>query len=83
MWPNPQETTDLVTFTETFLNEKLLFLCSAIYPELLDTRITPNMLNIEYKLNIEIVGPSKYNLYERNGLWSIKKKKQNRIRDCI
>ena len=30
MWPNPQETTDLVTFTEEILNGKL-FLCSVIY----------------------------------------------------
>ena len=28
MWPNPQETADLVTFTEEILNEKLYFLCS-------------------------------------------------------
>ena len=28
MWPNPQETADLVTFTEEILNEKLHFLCS-------------------------------------------------------
>ena len=28
MWPNPQETTDLVTFTEEILNGKLHFLCS-------------------------------------------------------
>ena len=28
MWPNPQETADLVTFTEEFLNGKLHFLCS-------------------------------------------------------
>ena len=28
MWPNPQETTDLVTFTEEILNRKLHFLCS-------------------------------------------------------
>ena len=28
MWPNPQETTDLVTFTEEILNEKLHFLCN-------------------------------------------------------
>ena len=26
MWPNPQETADLVTFTEEFLNGKLHFL---------------------------------------------------------
>ena len=29
MWPNPQETADLVTFTEEILNGKLHFLCSA------------------------------------------------------
>ena len=28
MWPNPQETADLVTFTEEILNGKLSFLCS-------------------------------------------------------
>ena len=28
MWPNPQETADLVTYTEEILNGKLHFLCS-------------------------------------------------------
>ena len=28
MWPNPQKTVDLVTFTEEILNGKLNFLCS-------------------------------------------------------
>ena len=28
MWPNPQETADLVTFTKEILNGKLHFLCS-------------------------------------------------------
>ena len=28
MWPNPQETADLVTFTEEILNGKLCFLYS-------------------------------------------------------
>ena len=28
MWPNPQETADLVTFTEEILNGKVHFLCS-------------------------------------------------------
>ena len=28
MWPNPQETVDLVIFTEEMLNEKLHFVCS-------------------------------------------------------
>ena len=30
MWPNPQETADLVTFAEKILNGKLHFLCSNI-----------------------------------------------------
>ena len=30
MWPNPQETADLVTFTEETLNGKRHFLWSAI-----------------------------------------------------
>ena len=29
MWPNPQETAELITFTEDILNGKLHFLCSA------------------------------------------------------
>ena len=29
MWPNPQETEDLITFTEQILNWKLFFVCSA------------------------------------------------------
>ena len=29
MWPNPQETADLVTFTGEILSGKLYFLCSA------------------------------------------------------
>ena len=31
MWPNPQETADLVTLTEEILNGKLHFLCSDWY----------------------------------------------------
>ena len=32
MWPNPQFSADLVTFTEKILDEKLQFLCSAYDP---------------------------------------------------
>ena len=32
MWPNPQETADLVTFTEEILMENFYFLCSSINP---------------------------------------------------
>ena len=31
MWPNPQETADLVTFTEDVPNEELHFLCSGVF----------------------------------------------------
>ena len=31
MWPNPQETADLVTFNEEIHNGKLHILCSALY----------------------------------------------------
>ena len=31
MWPNPQETTELVTFTKEIYNEKLYFFCSGSY----------------------------------------------------
>ena len=31
MWPNPQETADLVTFTEEILTGKLHFLCSVTW----------------------------------------------------
>ena len=41
MWPNPQETADLVTFIEKILNGKLHFLCSAIY----------FLINLEFSLN--------------------------------
>ena len=30
MWPDPQETEDLVTFTKEILNGKLQFLCSVM-----------------------------------------------------
>ena len=31
MWPSPQETADLVTFTEEIRNGKLHFLCSEYF----------------------------------------------------
>ena len=31
MWPNPEETSDLVTFTEEIFNGKLNFLCNVRY----------------------------------------------------
>ena len=37
MWPNPQETMDLVTFSEEIINGKLYFLCSVFEREDLGT----------------------------------------------
>ena len=34
MCPNPEETADLVTFTEEILNGKLYFLCSVIHGQI-------------------------------------------------
>ena len=44
MQPNPQETADLVTFTEEILDEKLDFLCSACY----------KLLNVWWGLDVVI-----------------------------
>ena len=41
MWPNPQETAGLVTFTEGILNEKLHVLCSVDYLSAVSTK-TPS-----------------------------------------
>ena len=38
MWPNPQKTTDLVTFTEEILNGKLHFLCSVFSGKVLSKK---------------------------------------------
>ena len=39
MWPNPQFSADLVTFTEKILNGKLYFLCSVVCEVLPSTGI--------------------------------------------
>ena len=31
LWPNPQKSADLATFTEELLNGKLHFVCSVVY----------------------------------------------------
>ena len=49
MLPNPQETEDLVTFTEEILNEKLHYLCSVILHE--NHRIIKDNKKISRNLN--------------------------------
>ena len=48
MWPNPQETADLVTSTEEILNWQLHFLCSVLRDREIDLA---NSLNIYRKLD--------------------------------
>ena len=48
MWPNPQETADLVTFTEEIRNGKIYFLCSD--PENDVAYENKRVLNISYPL---------------------------------
>ena len=42
MWPNPQGTADMVTFTTKILNGKLRFLCSDISMEKINAFDTDN-----------------------------------------
>ena len=49
MWPNPQETADLVTFTGKTLNGKLYFLCS-------DTWYACDLIHEKYTLRTKQVG---------------------------
>ena len=48
MWPNPQESADLVTFTEEILNKKLQFLRSV------NVNITKYMQKTKYKCSFII-----------------------------
>ena len=45
MWPNPQETADLITFTAEFLNVNLHFLCSVMYVKWISRKILCAKLN--------------------------------------
>ena len=59
MWPNPQETAALVTFTEEILNGKLHFLCTDL--KKLQILIQSNIisrLNCTYFANFPIKTPS-------------------------
>ena len=46
MWPNPQKTADLVTFTEEILNGELHFLCSVTYMEITSKILKTSMIEI-------------------------------------
>ena len=50
MWPHPQETADLVTFTEEILNGKFHFLCS-VYQTVLIT----SQMKIENKFFFNLI----------------------------
>ena len=45
MWPNPQETADLVTFTEEIVYGKLHFFCAVSFP--LEIRYVQSLLDLQ------------------------------------
>ena len=49
MWPNPQETADLVTFTEEIRNGKPLFCAVTVLFKPLDSNNQDNLLKIPTK----------------------------------
>ena len=49
MWPNPQETPDLVTFTGEILNGKLRFLYNAIYNKNYGSTTRMETANVHHK----------------------------------
>ena len=57
MWPDPQETADLITFTEKILNGKLHFLCSKIrkylYPE--KENFNETLFNCVVPINLHVL----------------------------
>ena len=55
MWPNPQETAGLVTFTEDILHRKLYFLCSvcAINDANKFSKVCKYIYPKQFELNIE------------------------------
>ena len=59
MWPNSQETVDLVTFTGEFLNGKPIFFCSVI-----------NLLSIHLFIYLSIFA-SKYLVFHKILFWWI------------
>ena len=50
MWPNPQENTDLVTFTEGIFNGKLHYLCSDNFSQ---RNLNSRSLNTETFLEVD------------------------------
>ena len=54
MWPNPQETMDLVTFTEEILNGKLHFLCSDVFTVSLIENMALPLIQMELLEKIDI-----------------------------
>ena len=46
MWPNPQETVDLVTITKEIFNEKLHFFCSIMKVDQLSLTESTSLINL-------------------------------------
>ena len=56
MWPNPQKTADLVTFTEEILNGKLHF-CAVLISDMITDMYKNNFLRDFEKRNLVIQNP--------------------------
>ena len=67
MWPNPQETVDLVTFTEEILNGKLYFLCSVIRSEV----YSESYQTSETRLFVEIVTGYKLTIFAKSSMLNV------------
>ena len=58
MWPNPQDTTNLVTFTEKILNGKLHFFCSVKVFRTFGAHITWEewkLLNTDFHILLRVI----------------------------
>ena len=64
MWPNPQETADLVTFTEEILNRKLSFFCS-VSMSLQNANIQSNIV-CDFGFILSIMAPVESYLVGKN-----------------
>ena len=54
MWANPQETVDVVTFTEEIRNRKLDFLCSDSWKNRSLWNVISKVMYVTYNVKIEL-----------------------------
>ena len=74
MWPNLQETEDLVTFTEEILNGKLHFLCS-VRCCIAALKTFGNFTDWKYEINLSVEAQVISNSEKSQTTWSYSTKK--------